>query len=119
MSCDKAGAYFQRDFAGRIANKIMETGNSLESSTMQVIDSVWYMVVFLVVAFTVLASVDIIYVVPLLIWLAAYFAIMFRYLPRIARRSKDNSNARSVVTGRIVDCYTNIQTPQDLCFEQV
>ncbi len=103
-------AYFQRDFAGRIANKIMETGNSLESSTMQVIDSVWYMVVFLVVAFTVLASVDIIYVVPLLIWLAAYFAIMFRYLPRIARRSKDNSNARSVVTGRIVDCYTNIQT---------
>lgn len=103
-------AYFQRDFAGRIASKIMETGNSLESSTMQAIDSVWYMVIFLIVAITVLINVEPIFVLPLLVWLIVYLGIMTRFLPRIAKRSKDNSEARSVVTGRIVDCYTNIQT---------
>ncbi|AVX05106.1 putative ABC transporter ATP-binding protein [Maritalea myrionectae] len=103
-------SYFQRDFAGRIANKIMETGNSLVDSAMQVIDSVWYMIIFLIVAITVLAEVEPIFIVPLLIWLVAYAAIMVFFLPRIARRSKENSDARSVVTGRIVDCYTNIQT---------
>ncbi|WP_424981767.1 ABC transporter ATP-binding protein [Maritalea sp. S77] len=103
-------AYFQRDFAGRIASKIMETGNSLESSTMQAIDSVWYMVIFLIVAITVLINVEPIFVLPLLVWLIVYLGIMTRFLPQIAKRSKDNSEARSVVTGRIVDCYTNIQT---------
>lgn len=102
--------FFQKDFAGRIASKIFETGPSLENSAMEVIDAVWYMVVFFIVATGVLANQDIVFLFPLLGWAAAYLILMYFSLPAIAKQSKINSNARSVVTGRMVDCYANIQT---------
>ncbi|WP_435667661.1 ABC transporter ATP-binding protein [Maritalea sp.] len=102
--------FFQKDFAGRIASKVFETGPALESSAMEVIDAVWYMVVFFIVATSVLANQDIVFLFPLLGWATAYLALMYFCLPAIAKQSKINSNARSVVTGRMVDCYTNIQT---------
>ncbi|MCZ4271127.1 ABC transporter ATP-binding protein [Maritalea porphyrae] len=102
--------FFQKDFAGRIASKIFETGPSLENSAMEVIDAVWYMVVFFIVATGVLANQDIVFLFPLLGWAAAYLLLMYFSLPAIAKQSKINSNARSVVTGRMVDCYANIQT---------
>lgn len=102
--------FFQKDFAGRIASKIFETGPSLENSAMEVIDAVWYMIVFFIVASGVLANQDIVFLFPLLGWAAAYLLLMYFSLPAIAKQSKINSNARSVVTGRMVDCYSNIQT---------
>jgi len=102
--------FFQKDFAGRIASKVFETGPSLENSAMEVIDAVWYMIVFFIVASGVLANQDIVFLFPLLGWAAAYLILMYFSLPAIAKQSKINSNARSVVTGRMVDCYANIQT---------
>jgi ATP-binding cassette subfamily B multidrug efflux pump len=102
--------YFQKDFAGRIASKIFETGPALETSSMELIDAVWYMIVFFFVAVGVLGNQDLVFLVPLLIWAAAYLGLMYYSLPKIRKQSQINSDARSQVTGRVVDCYTNIQT---------
>jgi len=102
--------FFQKDFAGRIASKVFETGPALESSSMEIIDAVWYMIVFFIVASGVLGNQDIVFLLPLIGWAIAYVVLMYFSLPAIAKQSKINSNARSVVTGRMVDCYTNIQT---------
>jgi ATP-binding cassette subfamily B multidrug efflux pump len=102
--------FFQKDFAGRIASKVFETGPALENSSMEIIDAVWYMVVFFFVASGVLGAQDIVFLLPLLVWAVCYVVLMYFSLPAIAKQSKINSNARSIVTGRMVDCYTNIQT---------
>lgn len=102
--------FFQDDFAGRIANKVMQVGESLETSFMQMIDAVWYALVFIAIAFFVLGGQSIVYAIPLAIWLCIYAALMVFYMPKIASQSAALSEEKSVVTGRIVDCYTNVQT---------
>lgn len=102
--------FFQDDFAGRIANKIMQSGEALETSFMQMVDAVWYALVFIVITFFVLGGQSLVYAVPLAIWLGIYAALMTYFMPRIAKQSTILSEEKSVVTGRIVDCYTNVQT---------
>ncbi len=102
--------FFQNDFAGRIANKVMQSGEALETSFMQLVDAVWYALVFIVIAFFVLGGQSLVYVVPLVAWLAVYALLMTHFMPKIARQSAVLSEEKSVVTGRVVDCYTNVQT---------
>jgi len=102
--------FFQNDFAGRIANKIMQSGDAIEQSFMQLIDAVWYAVVFVAVALLVLGGQNPLYVVPLVVWLAVYILLIARFMPRIAQESRRLADEKSTVTGRIVDCYTNVQT---------
>jgi len=103
-------SYFQNDFAGRIANKIMQAGESIESSVNMTIDAVWYAAIFVVVAITVLAGLDWVLLVPIAIWLLLYGILFTIVMPLIARHSEELSEAKSVMTGRIVDSYTNIHT---------
>jgi ATP-binding cassette subfamily B multidrug efflux pump len=102
--------YFQNDFAGRIANKIMQAGESVETSINMTIDAVWYALVFVVVAITVLARLDWLLLVPIGGWLLLYGILFTIVMPLIARHSEELSEAKSVMTGRIVDSYTNIHT---------
>lgn len=102
--------FFQNDFAGRIANKVIQSGEALETTVNLTIDAVWYAAVFVVVAITVLARLDLMLLVPVLVWLLLY-GILFRItMPLIADHSELLSEAKSVMTGRMVDSYTNIQT---------
>ncbi len=103
-------SYFQNDFAGRIANKIMQAGDSIETSVNMTIDAAWYAVVFIVVAFIVLAQLDWLLLVPIGIWLVLYGILFSVVMPLIARYSEELSEAKSVMTGRVVDSYTNIHT---------
>jgi ATP-binding cassette, subfamily B, multidrug efflux pump len=102
--------FFQNDFAGRIGNKVLQAGESIEMTVNLTIDAVWYAAVFVAVAAVVLAGMDPLLLVPMALWLVAY-ALLFRWtMPRIDAESEAVSDARSVMSGRMVDSYTNIQT---------
>ncbi|KKB81263.1 hypothetical protein VW35_03860 [Devosia soli] len=102
--------YFQNDFAGRIANKVIQVGEAIEIGVNLTIDAAWYALVFVVVAVVVLAQLDLLLLVPIGVWLLFYAVLFTITMPLIARYSEDLSESKSVMTGRIVDSYTNIQT---------
>ncbi|MGV8855304.1 MAG: ABC transporter ATP-binding protein [Devosia sp.] len=102
--------FFQNDFAGRIANKIIQAGDAIEIGVNLTVDAAWYALVFVVVAIIVLARLDAMLLVPIGVWLLLYAMLFGITMPLIARYSEDLSEAKSVMTGRIVDSYTNIQT---------
>ena len=102
--------FFQNDFAGRVGAKVLQSGDSIEVAVSGILDAVWYALVFVVVAIAVLGGLDWILLIPIVVWLMLYAALFAVIMPRIARQSAIVSESRSVMTGRIVDSYTNIQT---------
>ena len=102
--------FFQNDFAGRIAARVMETGPAVRQSTVAAITAVWGILVYGLSALGLLGSVDLWLTLPIAFWFCAYAVLLRAIVPRIRERSKKNSEARSLVTGRIVDSYTNILT---------
>lgn len=102
--------YFQNDFAGRIANKVIQAGEAIEIGVNLTIDAAWYALVFVIVAIVVLAQLDPVLLVPIGVWLLLYAVLFTITMPLIARYSEELSESKSVMTGRIVDSYTNIQT---------
>jgi ATP-binding cassette, subfamily B, multidrug efflux pump len=103
-------AFFQNDFAGRIANRVMQTGPSIRESLVALITAVWYILVYGTSAVVLLARADPWMALPIFVWFAAYLVMLRIFVPRMRDRSKTMSEARSMVTGRIVDSYTNILT---------
>ena len=102
--------WFENDFAGRIANRIMQTAPAVGAAVFQIFDAVSFSIIYMIGALVMLAQMDLRLAVPLLVWLALYIALMAWIIPRIGERSKIASDARSAITGRIVDAYTNIQS---------
>src|SRR5262249_44829143 len=103
-------AFFQNDFAGRIANRVMQTGPAIRESIVAVITAVWYILVYGTSAVILLASADRWLALPVIVWFGAYLLLMRLMVPHMRDRSKTTSEARSLVIGRIVDSYTNILT---------
>ena len=103
-------AFFQNDFAGRIANRVMQTGPAIRESLVALITAVWYILVYGTSAVILLAAADRWLALPILIWFAAYLVMLRIFVPRMRDRSKDMSEVRSMLTGRVVDSYTNILT---------
>ena len=102
--------FFQNDFAGRVANKIMQNAPAIRESVVQLIDALWYAIVHFLGAFALFAAADWRLTMPLLAWLAAYAMILTVFVPRIQELSTASAGARSMLVGRIVDSYTNIST---------
>ncbi len=103
-------AFFQNDFAGRISNRVMQTGPSVRSTLTATITTVWYIMVYGVSAVALTARADGWLSLPILLWFAGYAALLLYFVPRMRERSKVSSIARSTLMGRIVDSYTNILT---------
>ena len=103
-------AFFQNDFAGRIANRVMQTGPAIRETLVALITSVWYILVYGSAALILLASADRWLALPVVLWFAGYFVVLRVLVPRMRDRSKAVSEGRSLLTGRIVDSYTNILT---------
>jgi ATP-binding cassette subfamily B multidrug efflux pump len=103
-------AFFQNDFAGRISNRVMQTGPSVRSTLTATITTVWYILVYGFSAIALTASADRWLAVPILAWFCGYAALLVYFVPRMRERSKVSSIARSTLMGRIVDSYTNILT---------
>jgi ATP-binding cassette, subfamily B, multidrug efflux pump len=103
-------AFFQNDFAGRISNRVMQTGPSVRSTLTATITTVWYICVYGASAIALTASADRWLALPILLWFSGYAALLVYFVPRMRVRSKQSSIARSTLMGRIVDSYTNIVT---------
>ncbi|QXI19390.1 ABC transporter ATP-binding protein [Pseudomonas hamedanensis] len=102
--------FFQNDFAGRIAQRIMQTGNSLRDSAVQAVDALWHVVIYAISSLVLFAEADWRLMIPLLTWIVAYIGALYYFVPRVKDRSVEASDARSKLMGRIVDGYTNIAT---------
>ncbi|NQD91251.1 ABC transporter ATP-binding protein [Pseudomonas sp. CrR25] len=103
-------SFFQNDFAGRIAQRIMQTGPALRDSALQVVDALWHVLVYAGSALYLFAAVDVRLMLPLALWLVGYSLLLWYFVPRIKERSASASAARSKLMGRVVDGYSNVTT---------
>ena len=102
--------FFQNDFAGRIANRVMQTAHALRDSVMASIRAVWYIGAYGAIALMLMAAADWRLGLPTLAWFAGYVALLFFFVPRMRDLSRLSSEARSLVMARVVDSYTNVLT---------
>jgi len=102
--------FFQNDFAGRIANRVMQTGPSLRESVVAGTNAVWYILVYGGGAIVLMGASDARLAIPAMLWFVGYAVLLRVLVPRMRDRSRAMSEARSTLTGRIVDSYTNILT---------
>ncbi|MEE9588525.1 MAG: ABC transporter ATP-binding protein [Hyphomicrobiaceae bacterium] len=102
--------FFQDDFAGRVATKVMQTAVGVRDTVLKVTEVLLYVSVYFTSALVLFASSDIRLTLPLIAWLSLYLLALWYFVPRLRDVSKEQADARSVVTGRIVDSYTNIST---------
>jgi ATP-binding cassette, subfamily B, multidrug efflux pump len=102
--------FFQNDFAGRIANRVMQTANALRESTMASIRAVWYIAVYGTSAYALMAAADWRLGLPTLLWFAAYVFFLRHFVPKLRELARTSSEFRSLVMARVVDSYTNILT---------
>ena len=102
--------FFSNEFAGRVSTKVMQTALAVRETVMKIIDVFIYVVSYFVSMIAIIASAEIRLVVPLLVWLVVYLCILRYFVPRLMVISREQADARSMMTGRIVDSYTNIAT---------
>ncbi|WP_426703189.1 ABC transporter ATP-binding protein [Rhodanobacter sp. Col0626] len=102
--------FFQNDFAGRIANRIMQTGGALRESAVQIVDAIWYVTIYTGSAIVLFAQADFWLAAPLFVWVFLYVSLLAFFIPRLKQRSWLASEARSKLMGRIVDGYSNVLT---------
>jgi len=102
--------YFQDEFAGRIATKLMQTSLAVRETVVKLLDIGNYVLVYFGGTLLVAASADWRLMLPFAGWLLCYGLLMRWFVPRMGKVSQEQADARSTMTGRIVDSYTNIAT---------
>ncbi|MFT4763675.1 MAG: ATP-binding cassette subfamily B multidrug efflux pump [Oleispira sp.] len=102
--------FYQDEFAGRIATKVMQTSLAVRETVTKLLDVMVYVVVYFLSMLFIIAQADYRLMLPLLVWLVSYIAIQYYFVPRLKAISIKQADARSTMTGRIVDSYSNIAT---------
>jgi ATP-binding cassette subfamily B multidrug efflux pump len=102
--------FYQDEFAGRIATKVMQTALGVREAVMKMFDVLVYVCVYFVGALLLVATFDPWIAAPFVVWLLGYIALLSRLLPKLHKVAQEQADARSTMTGRIVDSYTNIMT---------
>lgn len=102
--------FFHNDFAGRLSAKVMQTSLSVREFWVILGDMVTYVVIYFITITVVLAQVSPLLILPLMLWLVLFVGAALYYIPKLGRISKSQADARAVMTGRVTDAYTNIQT---------
>ena len=103
-------SFFQDDFAGRVATKVMQTALGVRDTVIKFMEVFLYVVVYFTAAAAMFAYSDVRLTAPMIAWLLGYLCVLRFFVPRLRRISMEQAEHRSVVTGRIVDSYTNIAT---------
>jgi len=103
-------SFYQNDFAGRIANKLMQTAISVREVVTRIVDILVYVSVYFTAALFVVAEANAKLALPFVVWLLAYVVILKVFIPRLKNVSREQADARSIMTGHVVDAYTNIAT---------
>ena len=102
--------FFQNDFAGRVAQKVMQTGNSVREVVVNVVDGLWLLIIYVIGIAILLIDIELILLTPMLVWLVGYSCVVGFMVPPVRKKSARLSEATSAITGRVVDSYTNIQS---------
>ncbi|MDG1494978.1 MAG: ABC transporter ATP-binding protein [Porticoccaceae bacterium] len=102
--------FFQNEFSGRIATKVMQTSLAVRDTVMKLLDVILFVIIYVVTTLILVANADPRLALPLLIWLLFYIAVQRYFVPRMKNIATLQADARSLMTGRIVDSYTNIVT---------
>lgn len=102
--------FYQDDFAGRIATKVMQTSLAVRETIMKLLDVLLYVLVYLSGIIVLFTTLDFRLAIPLVIWIFLYSGLLYYFLPRLTAISTRQADARSDMTGRLVDTYTNIST---------
>lgn len=103
-------SFYQNDFAGRIATKVMQTSLSIREAVLKLLDVFVYVIVYFASMLVIVFQSSSILMLPLFVWLCLYVAVQCFFIPKLKRVSTTQADARSLMTGRIVDSYTNITT---------
>ncbi|SFA87046.1 ATP-binding cassette, subfamily B, multidrug efflux pump [Poseidonocella pacifica] len=106
----QSAGFFQNDFAGRLANRVMKQGESVEDVTYMAFEGVWYSLSYVLGAAVILAGIAPVLALPLLAWVVLYGLYVRNIARRVGAASEKWSDARSMVTARVVDAYSNIET---------
>jgi ATP-binding cassette, subfamily B, multidrug efflux pump len=102
--------FYQDEFAGRIATKVMQTSLAVREAVMKLLNVMVYIVVYFLSMLFIVAQADARLVLPLLVWLVIYIALQYYFVPRLKAIASKQADARSTMSGRIVDSYSNIAT---------
>ena len=102
--------FFHNDFAGRVATKVMQTALAVRDMVLKLTEVLLYVAVYFTGALVMFATSDIRLAVPMVVWLAGYTWSMWYFVPKLRKFSEAQADARSILTGRVVDSYTNIST---------
>ncbi|MBL4784041.1 MAG: ABC transporter ATP-binding protein [Cohaesibacteraceae bacterium] len=103
-------SFYQDDFAGRVANKMMQTALAVREVVTRIMDVLVFVCIYFTAGFILVTQANIAFALPLGGWLAAYLVVLFYFIPKLKNNSRKQADARSVMTGHVVDAYTNIST---------
>jgi len=103
-------SFYQNEFAGRIATKVLQTSLAVRETVTKLLDVLMYIVVYFGSMVFLVADADWRLMIPLLVWLVLYICVQLYFVPRLKKIASSQADARSEMTGRIVDSYTNIST---------
>ncbi|QWW66659.1 ABC transporter ATP-binding protein [Rhizobium sp. WYJ-E13] len=102
--------FFANEFAGRVATKVMQTSLAVRETVMKILDVFVYVVTYFLSMIVIIAAADWRLMLPVLAWLGIYIGIVSYFVPRLRKIASQQADARSLMTGRVVDSYTNIAT---------
>ena len=102
--------FYNNEFSGRIAAKVMQTALALRDMWFILSDILVYVIVYVATMVVLVGNLNTLLIFPFLIWLFIYITTLFYFIPKLATLSKNQADARSLMTGRITDAYTNIST---------
>lgn len=102
--------FFSDEYAGRVSAKVMQTAMSIRDVVLKLLDVFVFVSIFFVSTIIIVASADWRLVTPLVIWFLAYLALITWFVPRLTKVAEQQADARSDMTGRVVDSYSNITT---------
>ncbi|WP_132249710.1 ABC transporter ATP-binding protein [Methylobacterium segetis] len=103
-------SYFQADFAGRLANRVVQVGPAVRELAVVFIDTLLYVAIYAITAVGLFGSISPWLALPVVAWVVAYAALTAWFVPRARERSHATADTRSTLVGRVVDSYTNILT---------
>ena len=103
-------SFFNEEYAGSLANKVMQTSVAVRTAVMKLIDVMVHLIVYIATMLIMLSNANISLCIPLAVWLILYISSLVCFIPQLRKASKQQSELRSIMVGRIVDSYTNIST---------
>lgn len=103
-------SFYQDEFAGRVSAKVMQTALAVRDTVMTCADMVVYVLVYFITSGVILVALDGWLLLPFIVWIVLFILMMYLMIPRLAQTAQRQADARSLMTGRITDAYSNIAT---------